>query len=62
MYVADALSSPLRKPAVIGLTIAVGQAKVLGAGLRFSSPAGGGALAELDLGAAVVPGRGSDGS
>ncbi|GGO55752.1 sensor histidine kinase [Streptomyces lasiicapitis] len=45
----------------LGLTIAVGQAKVLGAGLRFSNPAGGGALAELDLGGAgeSSPSRGS---
>ncbi|MFD9881563.1 ATP-binding protein [Streptomyces alboflavus] len=38
----------------LGLTIAVGQAKVLGAGLRFANPDGGGALAELDLTGAVV--------
>ncbi|WJV48170.1 sensor histidine kinase [Streptomyces flavofungini] len=38
----------------LGLTIAVGQARVLGASLRFANPAGGGALAELDLTGAVV--------
>ncbi|MFE6398860.1 ATP-binding protein [Streptomyces alboflavus] len=38
----------------LGLTIAVGQAKVLGASLRFANPDGGGALAELDLTGTVV--------
>ncbi|MEV7191080.1 HAMP domain-containing sensor histidine kinase [Streptomyces sp. NPDC093510] len=37
----------------LGLTIAQGQAQVLHAGLRFSNPAGGGALAEFDLRSAV---------
>ncbi|MEU6993197.1 HAMP domain-containing sensor histidine kinase [Streptomyces sp. NPDC046465] len=37
----------------LGLTIARGQAQVLKAGLRFSNPAGGGALAEFDLRSAV---------
>ncbi|MEV5979180.1 HAMP domain-containing protein [Streptomyces sp. NPDC052114] len=37
----------------LGLTIVQGQAGVLGAGLRFSNPAGGGALAEFDLRSAV---------
>ncbi|MEV0258721.1 ATP-binding protein [Streptomyces sp. NPDC050732] len=37
----------------LGLTIAQGQARVLGAGLRFGNPAGGGALAEFDLRSAV---------
>ncbi|MFF1378574.1 ATP-binding protein [Streptomyces sp. NPDC058308] len=37
----------------LGLTIAQGQARTLKAGLRFSNPAGGGALAEFDLRSAV---------
>ncbi|MEU1310303.1 HAMP domain-containing sensor histidine kinase [Streptomyces cinnamoneus] len=37
----------------LGLTIAVGQAKVLGAGLAFANPADGGAEATLDLTDAV---------
>ncbi|MET7359109.1 HAMP domain-containing sensor histidine kinase [Streptomyces sp. NPDC005562] len=37
----------------LGLTIAQGQAQVLKAGLRFSNPPGGGALAEFDLRSAV---------
>ncbi|WP_306333228.1 HAMP domain-containing sensor histidine kinase [Streptomyces sp. KL118A] len=37
----------------LGLTIAQGQARVLGAGLRFGNPAGGGAQAEFDLRSAV---------
>ncbi|MFD0415865.1 ATP-binding protein [Streptomyces sp. NPDC127108] len=40
----------------LGLTIAVGQAEVLGAPLRFANPDQGGALAELDLTGAVVRG------
>ncbi|WP_438487537.1 ATP-binding protein [Streptomyces sp. S186] len=39
----------------LGLTIAVGQARVLGAGLRFANPPGGGALATVDLRAALCP-------
>ncbi|WP_405657463.1 ATP-binding protein [Streptomyces sp. RK9] len=38
----------------LGLTIAVGQAEVLGASLRFANPAAGGALVELDLTEALV--------
>ncbi|MEV0265021.1 HAMP domain-containing sensor histidine kinase [Streptomyces sp. NPDC050617] len=37
----------------LGLTIAAGQARVLGARLRFANPAGGGAEAVLDLRASV---------
>ncbi|MFP3991897.1 HAMP domain-containing sensor histidine kinase [Streptomyces sp. E11-3] len=37
----------------LGLTIACGQARVLGARLRFANPSGGGALAVLDLRSAV---------
>ncbi|MYT30991.1 MULTISPECIES: HAMP domain-containing sensor histidine kinase [unclassified Streptomyces] len=40
----------------LGLTIAAGQARVLGAGLRFTNPPGGGALATVDLRAALCPG------
>ncbi|MGV4923251.1 HAMP domain-containing histidine kinase [Streptomyces sp. BHT-5-2] len=39
----------------LGLTIAAGQAQVLGAGLRFGNPPGGGALATVDLRAALRP-------
>ncbi|SDL05928.1 ATP-binding protein [Streptomyces indicus] len=42
----------------LGLTIATGQAHVLGARLRFANPDGGGALAVLDLRPAVVEGSG----
>ncbi|MFD9452201.1 hypothetical protein ACFWBC_03760 [Streptomyces sp. NPDC059985] len=38
-----------------GLTIAVGQAGVIGAGLRFENPEGGGARAVLDLGTPPAP-------
>ncbi len=38
----------------LGLTIALGQAQVLGARLRFANPEGGGALAVLDLRSAVT--------
>ncbi|MFH8609425.1 ATP-binding protein [Streptomyces sp. NPDC018029] len=37
----------------LGLTIAQGQARVLGAGLRFANPVGGGAVVEFDLRSAV---------
>ncbi|MGD3111897.1 ATP-binding protein [Streptomyces sp. YGL11-2] len=41
----------------LGLTIAAGQARVLGAGLRFANPAGGGAQATVDLRGALRPER-----
>jgi signal transduction histidine kinase len=45
----------------LGLTIALGQAQVLGARLRFENPSGGGALAVLDLRHAVTaPDAGQD--
>ncbi|MFF7023865.1 ATP-binding protein [Streptomyces klenkii] len=45
----------------LGLTIAAGQARVLGAGLSFANPEGGGALATLDLTASVRDGEGGEG-
>ncbi|MER7988561.1 HAMP domain-containing sensor histidine kinase [Streptomyces noursei] len=39
----------------LGLTIAAGQARVLGAGLRFANPSAGGAQATVDLRGALCP-------
>lgn len=44
----------------LGLTIAAGQARLLGAGLRFTNPDGGGAEAVLDLGTPPLPDGGAD--
>ncbi|WEB42149.1 HAMP domain-containing histidine kinase [Streptomyces yunnanensis] len=44
----------------LGLTIAAGQARVLGAGLCFANPPGGGAQATVDLRGALCP-NGADG-
>ncbi|MFH8403564.1 ATP-binding protein [Streptomyces sp. NPDC018019] len=45
----------------LGLTIACGQARVLGARLTFANPEGGGAEATLDLSDALRPQEGADG-
>ncbi|MCE4945132.1 MULTISPECIES: ATP-binding protein [Streptomyces] len=45
----------------LGLTIAAGQARVLGAGLRFANPSAGGAQATVDLRGALCP-EGDDGA